>query len=829
MVNKPVSRVRAALILAAILVITFVSYLPVLKGEFLLWDDDVHVLENITIRGLDLEHVLEMFTATVNKIYIPLTSLSFALEYHFLGYNPFVCHLDNVLLHLLVVVMVFSLGRKLGLPRAAAGMAALIFGIHPIHVESVAWITERKDVLYAAFYMAALLSYLRYLEEKRGYWLWVTTVLGTLSMLAKPMALSLPLILILLDWFKGRPLKGRAFIEKLPLGIVIGAPAWVSYAAHARIPGESVVQSALIWPWTFTFYLRQFFFPYISVPLYRLAKPVLLTNPEYFLSLGVLVLVVLAVARLRRNKWFVFAVLFYFLSIFFLLRFDETKDVNTVADRFMYLPGLGLCLLLGLGVERLWMKCRGKNLARGMIVTGLVVLAAAFSFKTFHQSFVWRDSITLWRHQLKYFPRERIALNNLATALEKTKEFKDAQKEYRRIMGAGLNEIQKGLSPQAVASVRKIDSLISLYQRGIQSAPDFKDARYNLGNLYAALGRFPESVEAYKEALNIDPNFKDAHCGLGDVYLEIGDQRQAIFAYEQALRLNPEDKDLHAYIVKAYTKAIAKNPEVAAYREARSGVLARYAAMVNKDRPKATSYLSLGNLYVETGDNAMALLAYQRALEINPRHSGALYNLGNLYKEQGRLKEALGFYQKALEINPRMSDVHLNMGVIYGRQAALNPTVQGEPRRQLDYLGRRGEKALERSAYQKAIQVDPRNGRAYFNLGFLEEAAENLPVALELYQKSVDLDPANAEGYYNMGNIYARLKRDDEAISSYLKAVEQDPRHTNALVNLSILSFQKGDFAAAVRYCDEAVLLGYDAPEGYLNALAPHRQPAVGN
>jgi tetratricopeptide (TPR) repeat protein len=571
----------------------------------------------------------------------------------------------------------------------------------------------------------------------------------------------------------------------------------------------------LIWPWTFTFYLRQFFFPHISVPLHRLAKPVLLTNPEYFLSLAVVALVVLALVRLRRNKWFVFAVLFYFLSIFFLLRFDETKDVNTVADRFMYLPSLGFCLLLGLGVERLWMKCRGKNLARpvgslreGMIVTGLVVLAAAFSFKTFHQSFVWRDSITLWRHQLKYFPRERIALNNLATALGKTKEFKDAQKEYRRIMGAGLNEIQKGLSPQAVASVRKVDSLISLYQRGIQSAPDFKDARYNLGNLYAALGRFPESVEAYKEALNIDPNFKDAHCGLGDVYLEIGDQRQAVFAYEQALRLNPEDKDLHAYIVKAYTKAIAKNPEAAAYRQARSGVLARYAAMVNKDRPKATSYLSLGNLYVETGDNAMALLAYQRALEINPRHSGVLYNLGNLYKEQGRLKEALGFYQKALEINPRMSDIYLNMGVIYGRQ---------------------GEKDREKFFYQKALEADPRSGRAYFNLGFLEEAAENLPVALELYQKSVDLDPANAEGYYNMGNIYARLKRDDEAISSYLKAVEQDPRHTNALVNLSILSFQKGDFAAAVKYCDEAVLSGYDAPEGYLNALAPHRQPAGGN
>lgn len=803
------SKIPTVFLLFPILVLTFLSYLPILKGEFLLWDDDVHVLENITIRGLDLEHVLDMFTTTVNKIYIPLTSFSFALEHRFFGYNPFVYHLDNVLLHLLVVVMVFFLGRKLGLSQAAAGVAALIFGIHPIHVESVAWITERKDVLYAAFYMAALLSYLRYLEEKRGYWLAVTTILGTLSMLAKPMALSLPLILILFDWFKRRPLNRQAFIEKLPLCVIIGGITWISYASHARIPGESVAQSALIWPWTFTFYLRQFFFPLYSVPLHRLAKPVLLTNPEYFLSLAVLVIVVLAVVRLRRHKWFVFAVLFYFLSIFFLLRFDETKDVNVVADRFMYLPGLGLCLILGLGVEQLWKKSNGKNLAQGMIVAGLVVLTAAFSFRTFQQSFVWRDSMSLWRHDLKYFPDEPFALNNFAIVLGKTKEFEEAQKEYKKVMRSGLAGVQKGLAPEVVTKIRKVDHLIGLYQRAVAADPGYMDAYYNLGDQYARVGRFPEAVESYKKALEIDPKFKDAHCGLGDVYVEVGDQRQAIFAYEQALRFNPDDKDLHVIIVKAYTKAIKKDPASGeeAYREARSNVLARYAAMVNKDRPKATSYFNLGNLYAEVGDNAMALLAYQRALEINPQHSGVLYNLGNLYKEQGRLKEALGFYQKALDVNSRLADAYLNMGVIYGRQ---------------------GDKALEKSFYQKALQADPRNGRAYFNLAFLEESGGNLPGALELYQKSVAYDPENAEGYYNIGNIYARLESVDEAISSYLKAVEQDPRHMDALVNLSILSFKKGDFAAAVKYCDEAVLAGYDAPEGYLNALAPHRQPADG-
>src|SRR3989338_672146 len=267
--------------------------------------------------------------------------------------------------------------------------------------------------------MAALLSYLRYLEERKGFWLLATTMLGALSMLAKPMALSLPLILILLDWFKERPVKWQAFVEKLPLCVIIGSFTWISYAAHARIPGESVVQSALIWPWTFTFYLRQFLFPYFSVPLYRLPQPVVLTNPEYFLPLVVLVLVALALARLsvnqslrkvgtvqdsargapRRNKWFVFAVLFYFLSIFFLLRFDETRDVNVVADRFIYLPCAGFLFLFGSFVQTLW--SRGRGAGRGFLVVSFVVLSVVFSVKTFQQSRLWRNSISLWQHQLK--------------------------------------------------------------------------------------------------------------------------------------------------------------------------------------------------------------------------------------------------------------------------------------------------------------------------------------------------------------------------------------------------------------------------------------------
>ena len=803
------SKIPGFILLAVILTVVFFSHYPALKNNFVFWDDDVHVYENISIRSLDVEHVGDIFKSTVLKIYIPLTMLSFAVEHHFFKYDPFIYHLDNLLLHLGVVAFAFWLGLRLGLSVFGSGIAALLFGLHPMHVESVAWVTERKDVLYSFLYMASLLNYSHYLgftkstqslQIRKSYrFLVLTFIFGILSMLAKPMALSLPLILLLLDWFHGRKIGREAILEKVPLGLIIAGITWISYVGHARIPGKNIVEGALIWAWTFVFYLRQFAFPVFSVPVYQLPKPIMISSLEYLLPVMAIGFLLLAVIRFRRHRWFIFAVAFYLFSIFFLLRYDEVKDTTIVADRFMYLPSLGLCFLAGAG----WMSLVNNRLKRAVGILVIVLLGSWLSIKTHQQCQIWRGSISLWEHQLKYFPDEPVALNNLAVALQKEEKYETAVEEFHKITMINAKGLEVDLSDWAHMVVNDIEYLVGLYQKAIKADPDFIDAQYNLGKLYADVGMIPEAVTHYKEALKIDYAYKDAHFNLGDLYRKAGDIPQAVFAYGQALKLHPENEEVYIQAVSAYTEALEKAPGNTMYLDARQRVLDDLTRLISSRPARVISFFNLGYLYGEMGDFLRAISAYQMALDINPNHSNTLYNLGNVYRDQGRLGAALDVYQKVVKVDPRKSDAFLNMGAIHQR---------------------RGDQKQAKEYFQKAIKADPRNARAYFDLGYMEEKAGNLRDAIVLYRKSIEFDLGNKETYYNLGNTYARLGKNPAAISLYLKAVEVEPNYMDAWVNLSILSFKEGDFVNAVKYFDEAFFLGYVAPQGYLNALEPYRK-----
>ncbi len=802
------------LALAGVLTLAAYSYYPSLKNGFVQWDDGPHLLENLSIRELNSEHLKEMFTSTINKIYIPLTSLSFAVEYHFFGYNPFIYHLDNLILHLLNIILVYFIALRLNLSILGTCVAVLIFGLHPTRVESVAWVTERKDVLYAFFYLGALASYLSYLGNSgqrpisrknralspisKGY-LFLAMVLGALSMLAKPMALSLPLILFLFDWFYGRKIKREVLIEKIPIFLTIAAIGWVTYSSHARLPWTSLGQAILIWAWTFTFYIKQFVFPFYSVMVYHLPKPIAASNPEYAFSLLFLMVVIISLISFRRYRWYMFAWAYYLLSIFFLLRYDYGFDMSIVTDRMMYLPGLGFCLLVGNAVPGNISQPKFHILSvKNMVTSGLVVLIAVFSYQTFKLCQVWKDTTSLWQHQLKFYPKEYFALNNLASILKEQEDYKQGKEIYKKIVKIRSEGMEVSLAPGVRFLVEKVNRVKGLYEGAIQANPQYPDAHYNLGNLYQDLGMIQEALNYYQKTLVLDPQYKDAYLNMGSIYREMGEPQKAIAAYNQLLAVDRKDQDSYINIILKYNETIKKYPENSIYARARNQVLGEYVEWIKQSPLKALSYFNLGFLYGEDGDWSRAISAYQIALDIDHNDAKTLYNLGNAFKNIGSWKEALEAYKKSLQFDPKNTEVYINLGVVYGRLGNWNDA---------------------QNYYHKAIEIDAHNAKAFFNLGYVSEVSKDWTHALEYYQKAIEFDSLNAEAYYNAGNVLARLKDKAKAIESYRKTVEVNPNHRDAWINLSLLSFSTKDYLNAAKYCNEAIMLGYQPPPAYLKAL----------
>ncbi len=535
-------------IIGIILFITAISFYPVLKNDFVHWDDPSHLLNLPEVRELNLANLQQIFQRHVHGIYIPLTLVSFSLEHHFFQFNPFIYHLNNLLLHLGVVCFVFLIGRQLGLPLLASAFAALLFGIHPMHVESVAWVTERKDVLYAFFYLAAFWVYLRYLIRMRQgraskhYLVWVC-LLGFLSILAKPMAVSLPLILLLADWFRGRKMGLWVFVEKLPLGVLLGSVTLITYLQHHRIPVQEGLQGLLIWPWSFTFYLRQFLFPVVLVPVYRISCPVSLGNPEYSLSLLVFILIAGSLVFGRKHKWYIFAVLFYFLSIFFLLRFDIRMDTNIVADRWMYLPSLGFCYLIGLGLRQgIAFSGQARRLPRALVLSMIVLVFALVSYKTYKQSQVWRNTGTLWMHQLKWYPYEPIALSNMATFLRQLEGVQQAERWYKADKEKEDRKQDVSSDQQYETMRQTVQTVNSLLVRALKVQPASPDAPFNLGEFYMDIGEYQKALEAYRLTASLFPAYKDVLYKIAILHFRLKDYNKAYSSLDKYVILSQEKR-----------------------------------------------------------------------------------------------------------------------------------------------------------------------------------------------------------------------------------------------------------------------------------------------
>ncbi|MFH1359538.1 MAG: tetratricopeptide repeat protein [Candidatus Omnitrophota bacterium] len=597
--------------LICILVLTFVSFLPTLKNGFLYFDDDTHLIENPQVRSLSVSNIKRIFTSAVNETYIPLSILSFAAEFHFFGYNPHVYHLDNLLIHLTVVALVFWLALRMGLTLRASLLVALLFGIHPMRVESVAWVTERKDVLYAAFYLLALHSYWSYLHHPKVKYFILAMILGILSMLAKAMALSLPLILLLMDWYVKRKFSWKIVLEKIPFFLYCAGIGWITYRLNIRMPVADTTHAGLIWIWSFSFYFEKFFFPWPLIPLYFVPQPFTLANSDYLLSFIIFFSLIFFLVRFRKNRLFVFAIAYYVLSIFFLMR-SNTSETNAVADRFMYLPCLGLCFFLGVRLDGLLKNSRTKTSWLYPATTVLVILLYFnLACLTWQQTKVWSDTPMFAAYSLK-----QLSPVPIRRGLDKRFIFFVNRGKYYEVIG-------------------KYTLALNDYTEAIKLAPTQYVGYFNRGNIHFALKQYAAALKDYTKSINLNGQQSFAYAKRGSTHLELGQVPEALEDFNKAIDLDP--KNASAYDGRGVILGQQGRLDEAYQDFNRAIVLNPFYA---------EAYANRGLYYYFAGDLENAVKDLDKAISLKPNLTYAYATRAAIYEKTGHGLDALSDQMK---------------------------------------------------------------------------------------------------------------------------------------------------------------------------------------
>ncbi|HEU4343969.1 MAG TPA: tetratricopeptide repeat protein [Candidatus Binatia bacterium] len=560
---------------------TSAAFFPALGNEFVRWDDDKNLLDNPHYRGLGWSQLRWMFSTFLMGHYQPLSWVTFGFDYLLWGMNPFGYHLTNLILHAANAVLFYFIARRLlsaalFVPEGekpwqlgfSAGGAALLFAIHPLRVESVAWVTERRDVLSGFFYLATLYCYLRAAcrppASGQRWWLGAALVGYTLSLLSKGTAMTLPAVLLLLDIYPLGRLKTRLWngfkpefrvvlTEKLPFVVLAGVFAIIAlFAQHTGEALKSLQQYNLISRsmqifYGLTFYLWKTLLPTGLSPIYELPIDFEPWAGAFLLSAVSTVLISLVLYFLRQRWPAALASWVYYIILLAPVSGIAQSGPQLVADRYSYLACLSWPLLLGGWFFRSWPAPENNRTQQLPLIAASIALGLSLitmSLLTWSQNQVWRNTQTLWQHAIAVTPYSSIAYYNLGRTFETKNDMDEAVESYRRALSINPEYAKAHINLAGLLARKGIETeAIAHYRRALEIRPDNAGARNNLGVLLEMQGDVEAALAEFQKALHIDPNFDKAFFNLGKLFARKGDLAKAARHYEQAVRLNPNEVD----------------------------------------------------------------------------------------------------------------------------------------------------------------------------------------------------------------------------------------------------------------------------------------------
>ena len=766
---------RDALAALGLALLVVVSYFPAFFGGFI-WDDVIFAEEPVIHRVSGLWNIWFSPTDIKNEgHYWPLVYTSFWLEHKLWGLSPVGYHAVNVLLHLLNCLLLWHLLIRLAIPGAL--LIAAIFAVHPLHVESVAWIIERKDVLSALFYMTAALAWLRYVEAPRVRRYALALVLFTAGLLSKLVVVTLPVALLIWHWWQRGQVTWNDLLRLTPffvVAVVITVADLSFYTSREPLAlGYSPVERVLIAARALWFYMGKLLWPTelaVIYPLWEIdaGDPVAWAYP----SAALVLVAMLWFGRHRMSRGPLAGALFFAVTLGPMLGFVDYgyMQFSLVADRFQYLAGIGvLAGLIGAAVH-------GANrLPRDfrLIACGLaVVVVALLGVLTWRQASIYRDEVTFFSHVVALNPAARNAHLNLSSALIEA---------GRNEEGLAVGRIAVEQRPDfadahcnlalAQMNLERFEAAGESLRRALELAPRHKNSLQNTAELYRRQGRHQEAVEAYRAVLARDHRYVPAYAGMGDALFQLGRYEQAIIALQRSLSLQPDAAmagALHDLLGRAFQKL--GRLEAAAQQFDRALTIHPQNAQI---------LIQLANLRATQGRSEEADDYRRRARALRPHDIATLQNVAESFRKQARYEEALAAYRAALEIDATYALAHAGMGdalfrlqryeealASMSQAVTLRPdllTAGTLPR----FMGVAAQELGRPEAadhFERAVEIDRHDAEALDRLAMLRFGEQHYEAALGLYRKLVEINPDSAHTHSNLGATLYHLGRFDEAL-----------------------------------------------------------------
>jgi len=715
-------------------VTTLIAFFQVGNLGFINFDDEDYITQNPPIQnGITIRGLYWAFTTGHSSNWHPLTWISHMLDIQLFGLNPYGHHVTNLLFHLASVLLLFFVLNRMTKALWQSAFVAALFALHPLHVQSVAWVSERKDVLSTFFWMLTLVAYAYYSERPRFKSYLVVVASFALGLMAKPMLVTLPFVLLLLDYWPlerfaskkpaqpiraeetspvstgrkkrktgkhaltnivkiekpaGKILKWATIrplvMEKIPLFALAAVSCVVTYIAQNKSGAVASIEiytpairitNAFV---SYFFYIAKTIWPHNLAVFYP--HPGLWPLWQVLGATLFLVAVTYAVIRMAKQFPCLPVGWFWFTGTLVPVIGIMQVGAQAMADRYTYIPSIGLFVMAAWGIPEIFRKRRyGKEV---LAATSALCLLA-FLILTWRQVGYWRDSITLYDHALEVTEGNYLIYNN-----------------------RGLTYYDLGNHKRAIED----------FDRAVQFRPRFAPAYANRGNALTHLGDYAQAIRDFDMAIKIDPLYAQAWTNRGNAYSAAGNYTRGIEDLSRAIEINPEN-------AQAYSDRGAAWAGIGNQKQA----LEDFNRAIGIDPRYAEAYCNRGLFYQSHGEYRKAIDDYDKAIEYNTAHKAeAFCGRGVAYEHLGDHRSAINDYEKAIEINPQYADAYLDRGITYLGLGDRLRTVQD---------------------FDKAIQINPEYAGAYYFRGVAHSSFGNQKQALE------DMKTAARLGFEDAGEF----------------------------------------------------------------------------